>query len=139
MFFNNGIGYCIKTAIDSHEALVHEIGHAIDACNVNLLLDNDEIVEIYNAEWEIFKENNPGVIDKEMKYFSQKSPAKGLYMPKRTCYDDGGLREMVAEVNMLTKTYGMSPLISRRAKVLVRYFPNTIALIAKELEASTLI
>ncbi len=135
----NGFGFKMILGELSEEIFAHEIGHVVDYSNFEKLLENDDIKNIYNAEWEIFKENNPDVIEKEIKYFSHLSPARSLYVPNRTHFNDGGLREVVAEVNMLTKCYDLSSLTSNRAKILVRYFPNTIAMIAKELETSTMI
>ncbi|MBR3605634.1 MAG: hypothetical protein IKL52_06365 [Candidatus Gastranaerophilales bacterium] len=135
----NGFGFKMELGNLSEETFAHEIGHIIDYSNFEKLLENQEIKDMYNAEWEIFVENNPQALDKELKYFSQKSPAKGINIKNRPAKDDGGLREMIAEVNMITKTYGLDSLIANRANALVRYFPNTIALIAQNLEASTLI
>ena len=135
----NGAGFRIELGVLDEESFAHELGHIIDYSNFDKLLENQDIKFIYNAEWEILKETNPSVIEKELKYFSQNSPAKGINIFNRPAKDDGGLREMIAEVNLLTKSYGLSPLISKRANALVEYFPNTIALIARELEASTLI
>lgn len=129
----NGIGYDIKTAIDSYEVFAHEIGHAIDNFNAKKLFDNDEIVEIYNVEWEIFKENNPEQSAKILQYFSQRSSARPMHYPHNRQKDDGGLRELVAETYLLLNYYGLDNLTNKRALALVQNFPNTIALIAQNL------
>ena len=135
----NGIGYDIKTAIDSYEALAHELGHAIDAQNPKFLLDNDDIKDMYNAEWEIFKENNPEQSAKILQYFSHKSPARPMRLPHHKQKSDGGLRELVAETYLLMNYFGFYQVNSKRALALVQNFPNTIALIAQNIETSTLI
>lgn len=135
----NGRGFKIQLGQFDEETFAHEIGHIVDYSSFDRLLENQEIKEMYIAEWEIFKENNPQVEEKDMKYFSLSSQARGINILNRPAKDDGGLRELIAEVNMLTKTYGLDGSSATRANALVKYFPNTIALIAKNLEASTLI
>ena len=135
----NGIGFKMELGDLSEETFAHEIGHIVDYSNYDKLLENQDIKDMYNAEWEVFLESTPCIIEKDLKYFSQKSSAKGIGILNRPAKDDGGLREMIAEVNMLTKTFGLESSTAKRASALVQYFPNTIALIANELEASTLI
>lgn len=108
--------------------MAHELGHSIDFCDIipgnisGTISSNAELIEIYNKEFEIFKEEFPQPAQEVVSYFSQTGGGKS----------DTGLAELVAEVNMLLKTYGANDnQLTARAEYLVRYFPETVATIAK--------
>lgn len=110
----------------------HELGHAVDyyKCNNHEKISNatghissdKELIDIYNAEFKLFKEKYPKDYRKIIDYFSQSGG--GDY--------DTGLAELIAEVNMLLTTFGHNRDIAKeRAHYLVKYFPKTIAKVAE--------
>ena len=99
----------------------HELGHAIDGKEFKISSKNQELINIYNQEMLQFKKDYPELSQKIIKYFSQNGGSAG-----------DGLSELFAETNMLLTTYGHNTQrIQTRAEYLVRYFPKTVAQIAK--------
>ncbi|MBQ2984652.1 MAG: hypothetical protein IJD57_07655 [Candidatus Gastranaerophilales bacterium] len=108
----------------------HEIGHAVDYSTI--LRENPEIIDIYNKEWAAFKASNTPETESIVQYFSPTSNA-GDGMIGNFPRNDGGLGELIAETNMLLKGYGNADVISARAMLLTKYFPNTIAAVSKNI------
>ncbi|MBR5303758.1 MAG: hypothetical protein IKU37_02915, partial [Candidatus Gastranaerophilales bacterium] len=101
--------------------LSHELGHAIDGENFEISSKNQELTNIYNQEMLQFKKDYPEYSQAFIAYFMQQGGSAG-----------NGLSEFFAETNMLLTTYGQNiPVFTTRAEYLVRYFPKTIAEIAK--------
>ncbi len=128
----NGMGYKLVTG-NRPNALAHEVGHLVDYSEYKNLRENKEIIQSYNQEWKKFKENNTITTEEVLQYFSQASFASGMRIQGREIKDDTGLGELIAEVNVLTKTFGNEEPMNTRAMLLVKHFPNTIALVAKNL------
>ena len=127
--------YSITTGKDVFQPFAHEVGHLVDAANFRKSRLNPEIIETYVSECENFTKDKPENITKFAQYFSQTSLAREFYVYGSNLDTRGltGLGELFAETNILTKTYGATFPLGNRDIYLVRYFPKTIALIAKEL------
>ena len=97
------------------------------------LRENKEIIKSYNQEWKEFQKNNTIATEELIQYFSQYSFASGMKILGRPTKEDSGLGEFIAEVNVLMKTYNNEEPMNARAMLLVKNFPNTIALVAKNL------
>ncbi|MBQ2984541.1 MAG: hypothetical protein IJD57_07085 [Candidatus Gastranaerophilales bacterium] len=128
----NGHGYKLVTG-DNPVALAHEIGHLVDYSEYKNLRENKEIIKSYNQEWKEFQKNNTIATEELIQYFSQYSFASGMKILGRPTKEDSGLGEFIAEVNVLMKTYNNEEPMNARAMLLVKNFPNTIALVAKNL------
>ncbi len=105
----------------------HELGHAIDFGTIPKytetmnISDNQELIDIYNDEMNIFNSKYPELVQNISDYFSQNGGSARA-----------GLSEMVAETNMLMTTYGNNnDVLKTRSQYLVRYFPKTISKIAQ--------
>ncbi len=103
----------------------HEIGHALyhylTSCQNPI--NCDELSRIYNSEMDNFKKNNPRSVLHFIDYFSQDGGGEF----------NTGLEELIAETYMLLNTYNYkkdNELIAR-THFLIKYFPRTIAEIAK--------
>ena len=111
--------------VPSKSVLSHELGHSLDFPDGQICIGeisgNQELIDVYNREMELFKKDYPEFIQANIKYFSQEGGSRG-----------NGLTEFVAETNTLLKTYGFSDITHcTRCEYLARYFPETIAKIAK--------
>lgn len=106
------------------QIIAHETGHLKSYENEDKILENEDIIEIYSKEFDIFEAEVPYNEKEFVEYFSKRSDL---------C-ESNGLNEFVAETNMLLSTYGhkMNKL-KTRGQFLVRFFPETISVIAKEL------
>lgn len=97
--------------------LAHELGHRKD--RTKKLHENEELIEIYKKEVEIFKKNNTQSEKININYFLPESNS-----------NTNGLAELIAETNALMTTYGNTydyKNIKKRMKVLSENFPQTIA------------
>ena len=88
---------------------------------------NKDIKETYLKEREAFNKYHS---DEEREHVSYFTRAKGHYNGAL-----GGLMEIVAEANALTKTYTDEKIqsLSPRTQYLQQYFPKTISAICKEM------
>ena len=127
--------YHITTGNDLFQPFAHEVGHLVDVANLKESRLNKNLIDTYIKECENFVRENPENIAKFIEYFSQTSPAQELPASNAHQVTRGmrGFGELFAETNILTKTYGSTSPLGSRDMYLVRYFPKTIALIAKEL------
>ena len=109
---------------DDIQIIAHEIGHLKAYEDENELLEKESIIEVYSKEFDIFEDEIPYNEKEFVEYFSKRSDL---------C-ESNGLSEFIAEANMLLSTYGhkMNKL-KTRGQMLVRFFPETIAVIAKEI------
>ena len=121
---------------DDMFVFLHELGHAKDHQTQKGLFgwlkdrrytDNEKIQEEYFKERENFNKYHSDVERENMQYFTQ---AKGHYQGKL-----GGLSEVVAETNALTRTYTDEKIqaLSPRTQYLQQHFPKTIAAICEEM------
>ena len=103
--------------------LNHELGHAKDDHNYIVLSKNTELINIYNEEMAILKENYPSEIESFIKYFGQEGGQFGV---------DLGINEFIAETNAILGIYGnKTEGVKTRAMILTKYFPQTIAKISE--------
>jgi len=104
-------------------ALNHELGHAIECDKYYSDEDypklHDELLKIYQEEFQKFKNSSNSDIQESMEYFSNISASCGI-------------DEFIAETNAILNTpINQDPVIAHRGQMLVRYFPKTIASAAK--------
>ena len=109
-------------------SLAHELGHKNDWQDIpwfklgHIAKDKD-VIEIYNKEYDKFKNENPMVIKDIIYYFS---PMGGGRNATAT-----GLSELIADVHSLMFTYGHNDKdLYLRGNYLTRYFPETVAKVA---------
>ena len=101
--------------------ITHEIGHIKTKEDLSILKD-DELIQTYGEEMDMFKVNMPFNEQEFIQYFSQRAELT----------DSDGLEEFIAETNVLLTTYGMNYKdINTRTQFLAKYFPRTICRIAK--------
>ncbi len=99
----------------------HECGH-IKIYNYESILENEELIKIYNEEMNIFEKNTPWNEQEFIQYFS----------PKADLCDSEGLEEFIAETNIILSSYGINyNELNTRSQMLIWNFPNTIAKIAE--------
>ena len=121
---------------DDMFVFLHELGHAKDhqtqkgffgLLKDNKYSDNKDIQETYLKEREAFNKYHS---DEEREHVSYFTRAKGHYNGAL-----GGLMEIVAETNALTKTYTDEKIqsLSPRTHYLQQYFPKTISAICNEM------
>ncbi len=101
---------------DNFGVVAHELGHAID--DLKCISEDDILIKIYNDEISNFEATYPKSMQENIKYFDQKGGSSGT-----------GLAELVAETNMLYKSYNRTSSDTIRAQYLVQYFPRTLAYI----------
>ena len=115
---------------------LHELGHAKDHQTQKGLFkllkdrrytDNKDIQTAYLKERETFNKYHSDEEREHLAYFTQ---AKGHYNGV-----SGGLMELVAEANALTKTYTDEKVqsLSPRTQYLQQHFPRTISAICNEM------
>ena len=112
----------LNQAVICHEA-GHALFYAIDCENPPFM--DKELIQIYNKEMDAYRKNYPEPMVDFVNYFSNEDGG-GEY--------EVGLEEVIAEAYMLLSTYNndkKDDLITR-SHCLVRYFPQTIACIAKK-------
>ena len=123
---------------DNEYIFLHELGHSKDMKNYdtttfktkdateNTLISADKnIVDVYNKEKELFNENMSNAQREHIDYF-----LKSIGHSSGT---NGALKESTAEINAILNTYNTVDRYSMRSEYLQRYFPETIAALAKKL------
>ena len=121
---------------DDMFVFLHELGHAKDhqtqkgffeLLKDKRYSDNKDIQETYLKEREAFNKYHSNEEREHVSYFTK---AKGHYNGAL-----GGLMEIVAETNALTKTYTDEKIqsLSPRTHYLQQYFPKTISAICNEM------
>ena len=124
---------------DDMFVFLHELGHAKDHPAQKSLFgllkdkkysDNKDIQMTYLKERETFNKYHS---DEEREHVSYFTRAKGHYNGAL-----GGLMEVVAEANALTKTYTSEKIqsLSPRTQYLQQHFPKTISAICNEMNLS---
>ena len=106
------------------EIIAHETGHLKEYENNEEVLEDEDIIAIYNKEMEKFEKEIPYNEKEFVEYFSKRSDM---------C-ESNGLGEFIAETNTILSTYGHKmQRLKTRSQFLVRYFPETIATIASKI------
>lgn len=98
-------------------ALAHELGHRKG--KIKKVYENEELIEIYKKEVEIFNQNN-----------TQSDKVSANYFLPESKSHINGLAELVAETNALMTIYGHTDdygEFKKRIRVLSENFPETIA------------
>ncbi len=104
--------------------ITHETGHLKSYERNDAMLEDKKIKEVYNKEMESFQKNFSYNEQEFIEYFS----------PRADLCESDGLSEFIAETNMIATTYGAGETsLNTRNQILVRFFPETIATIAKKL------
>lgn len=103
----------------------HELGHCLDQSYLNkpLLSRSDKLYEIFTKESNDFFANNTEFIQEYIKYFS----------PWKEYSASEGFTEIIAEIYALLTTYGTDNSCSDRIHFVSKYFPQTIAEVAKQI------
>lgn len=117
-------GYEKKLATGKNISIItHETGHLKSFEKNSKILDDEELKEVYNKEMQSFKNNFSYNEQEFIDYFS----------PRADLCESDGLGEFIAETNMILTTYGVDVnSLTTRSQLLIRYFPETIAMIAKK-------
>ena len=123
---------------DNEYIFLHELGHSKDmkdydtttfktkdATENTLISADKDILSIYNKEKDLFNENMSNAQREHIDYF-----LKSIGHSSGT---NGALKESTAEINALLNTYNTVDRYSMRSEYLQRYFPETIAALAKKL------
>lgn len=105
--------------------IAHELGHCLDQSYINkpLLSRSERLYEIFTKESNDFFANNTEFIHEYIKYFS----------PWKEYSASEGFSEIIAEIYALLTTYGTDNSCSDRIHFVSRYFPQTIAEVAKQI------
>ena len=99
----------------------HEVGHINSFENEEIYFD-DELIQIYGYEMDVFKINMPYAEQNFVQYFS----------PRADLLQADGYNEFIAEANIILNTYGINyKKFKTRAQFLAKYFPKTIAKVAE--------
>lgn len=107
--------------------LMHEFGHCLDFTmgeNPDIFSTNPEFAACFKEEVDEFKRNHTSAEQNFAGYFTGATTMEGITR---------GQQETVAEINMLTNTVSKE-VTSTRAYLLQRYFPKTIAFVAKMIQ-----
>ena len=99
----------------------HEVGH-LSSFEDDSIYFNDDLIQTYGREMDVFKENMPYNEQLFVQYFS----------PRAELMQADGYDEFVAEANIILNTYGIDyKKFKTRSQFLAKYFPETIAKIAQ--------
>ena len=113
----------IKTlSTSNHPNIIdHEVGH-LNSFEDDSIYFNDDLIQTYGREMDVFKENMPYNEQLFVQYFS----------PRAELMQADGYDEFVAETNIILNTYGIDyKKFKTRSQFLAKYFPETIAKIAQ--------
>ncbi len=116
--YSSGINKTMATG-KNIPIILHETGHLLQEDIAN---NDTEFYKLYEKEMNLFYEKIPYNEQEFIEYFS----------PLANLCESDGIYEFIAEVHMILCTYGASETeIKTRSQFLVRYFPQTIARLAK--------
>lgn len=111
------------SAKDKGFILLHELGHMKDLDGNKRIVENEELIEIFNEELQDFKENQSSIEEAAVSYLINDGAFLG-----------GGLPEMVAETNAFLYANNTWDLNEQRGHYLQQYFPKSFAKIAELLK-----
>lgn len=111
------------SAKDKGFILLHELGHMKDLDGNKRIVENEELIEIFNEELQNFKENQSSIEEMAVSYLINDGGFLG-----------GGLPEMVAETNAFLYANNTWDLNEQRGQYLQQYFPKSFAKIAELLK-----
>ena len=99
----------------------HEVGH-LNSFEDDSIYFNDDLIQTYGREMDVFKENMPYNEQLFVQYFS----------PRAELMQADGYDEFVAEANIILNTYGIDyKKFKTRSQFLAKYFPESIAKVAE--------
>lgn len=124
------------TTKDNEYILLHELGHSKDMKHYDvstfktkdetantLISVKQEVIDTYNKEKELFNKCFANAQREHIDYFlNSLGHSSGL---------NGAVKESLAEINALINTYNSVENYSLRSEYLQRYFPKTVACLAK--------
>ena len=111
------------SAKDKGFILLHELGHMKDLDGNKRIVENEELIEIFNEELQNFKENQSSIEEMAVSYLINDGGFLG-----------GGLPEMVAETNAFLYANNTWDSNEQRGHYLQQYFPKSFAKIAELLK-----
>lgn len=111
------------SAKDKGFILLHELGHMKDLDGNKRIVENEELIEIFNEELQNFKENQSSIEEMAVSYLINDGEFLG-----------GGLPEMVAETNAFLYANNTWDSNEQRGHYLQQYFPKSFAKIAELLK-----
>lgn len=114
------------SAKDKGFILLHELGHMKDLDGNKRIVENEELIEIFNEELQNFKENQSSIEEMAVSYLINDGGFLG-----------GGLPEMVAETNAFLYANNTWNSNEQRGQYLQQYFPKSFAKIAELLKTTT--
>lgn len=114
------------SAKDKGFILLHELGHMKDLDGNKRIVENEELIEIFNEELQNFKENQSSIEEMAVSYLINDGGFLG-----------GGLPEMVAETNAFLYANNTWDSNEQRGHYLQQYFPKSFAKIAELLKTTT--
>ena len=115
----DGYTHTISTGT-KQSVILHETGHFKDY-ETQFSINNKTFLKFYSKEMKAFLNSIPYNEQEFVQYFS----------PRATLNDATGTNEFVAEANIILTTYGTDyERLKTRSQFLVRYFPETLAIVA---------
>lgn len=115
----DGYTHTISTGT-KQSVILHEAGHFKDY-ETQFSINNKTFLKVYSKEMKAFLNSIPYNEQEFVQYFS----------PRATLNDATGTNEFVAEANIILTTYGTDyERLKTRSQFLVRYFPETLAIVA---------